>query len=317
MQRPGLISAIVVTGLALAAAGRAQQEPLLGRWEGTVEGPQGKRQAVLSLEKDAAGGYAGTITGMRGDVALRDIKVTVDTVSAESQVETAQGSLRVKYSFVRQGTDLKGKSEAEFGGQTFTANFELKRSAAASPAPASAPQATPSPEASRRPGRQSPPQPTQKQSLDYFSGRWSFRWVGRESALTPGGVLEGTMVIKPVPEGVFLEGRLEGRSKTGPMGERLLLGFDDANKALVLLEQRGGAQTLSLGDWTSPIAIRFKVAPFQAGGRRLRLNRTLAVVAAHSFTLTEELSEDGGPFVRLGNAVFARAVEAAESPGKD
>jgi hypothetical protein len=29
-------------------------------------------------------------------------------------------------------------------------------------------------------------------------------------------------------------------------------------------------------------------------------------VAAHSFTVTEELSEDGGPFVRLGSAVYTK-----------
>ena len=28
------------------------------------------------------------------------------------------------------------------------------------------------------------------------------------------------------------------------------------------------------------------------------------MIAAHSFSITEELSEDGGPFIRLGNALF-------------
>lgn len=311
-MRPGLISAIVVASLALAAPGRAQQDPLLGRWEGTVEGPQGKRPAVLSLQKDAAGAYTGTITGLLRDLALKEIKVSGDTVTAEALVESAQGSVRTRYSFVLQGAELKGKSETEWGGQTFAASYEFKRAGASGiPTPAaSAPQPT-------RPPRQSPPQPTQKQSLDYFSGRWNYRWVGRESALSPGGVSEGTLVLKPLPESGYLEGRLEGKSKWGPFGEKLLLGFEESNKALVLLEQRGGVQTLSLGDWTSPIAIRFKVAPFQAGGRPLRLNRTLSVVSAHSFSLVEELSEDGGPFVRLGNAVFSRPAEASESPAKN
>ena len=307
------MSAVVVSGLALTVTGWAQQDPLLGRWEGTVEGPQGKRPEVLSFAKDSAGSYTGTITGTRGELPLRDIKVTGGNVSAEARVETAQGSLRIQFSFVVQGGELKGKSETDFGGQTFTADYELKRAGAggAEAPAASAPQAT-------RAGRQSPPQPTQKQSLDYFSGRWNYRWVGRESALTPGGVSEGTLVFKPLSESAYLEGRLEGKSKWGPLGEKLLIGFEESNKALVLLEQRGnGIQTLSLGDWTSPIAIRFKVAPFQAGGRSLRLKRTLAVVAAHSFTLTEELSEDGGPFVRLGNAVFSRPAETAESAAKN
>jgi hypothetical protein len=184
------------------------------------------------------------------------------------------------------------------------------------PTPGAAP-ASPSPEPSRRPGRSSPPQPTQKQSLEYFSGRWNYKWVGRESALTPGGVSEGTLALTQLQESAYLEGRVEGKSKWSPLGEKLLLGFEESDKALVLLEQRGGFQTLSLGDWTSPIAIRFKVAPVQAAGRRLRLNRTLSVVSAHSFTLVEELSEDDGPFVRLGNAVFSRPAETAQAPPKN
>ena len=40
--------------------------------------------------------------------------------------------------------------------------------------------------------------------------------------------------------------------------------------------------------------------------QKLQLRRTISVVAAHSFTVAEELSEDGGPFVRLGSAVFTK-----------
>jgi hypothetical protein len=278
----------------------------------------------LKLEKDAAGNYAGTLTGARGDMALRDVKVGGDTLTAEAVVEAAQASVRTKLKLSLQGQELRGSSETDFGGQTFNSALELRRAGAApvaasgSPAPGQAP-ASPSPAAPATGGRrQSPPQPTQKQSLEYFEGRWNFRWVGRESALTPGGVVEGTMLFKAMPESAFLEGQVEGRAKGGSLGEKLLLGFGETNKSLVLLEQRNGIQTLSFGDWTSPIAVRFRVAPFQAGGRRLRLNRTLTIVAVHSFTLTEELSEDGGPFVRLGNAVFSRPAEAAAAqPAKN
>jgi hypothetical protein len=176
---------------------------------------------------------------------------------------------------------------------------------------------TPSADASRRPARTSPAQPLQKPSLDYFEGRWSFRWRGRESALTPGGVIDGTMVFKPYARSAFLEGVLEARGKFGPLGERALLGFDESTKALVLLERRGAAELLSLGDWTAAIAVHFEVAPIRIGGHELRLNRTLSVVSAHSFTLTEELSEDDGPFVRLGTALFSRPVEGAETPAKN
>ena len=69
---------------------------------------------------------------------------------------------------------------------------------------------------------------------------------------------------------------------------------------------------LSVADWTSPVSIRFKVAPLRAGSQALRLKRTISVLSAHSFSVADELSENGGPFQRLGSAVFSKA--AAESP---
>ena len=306
MLRPRLLTAIVASFVALQALA---QDPLVGRWEGTLEGPQGKRPAVLNLQRDTAANYSGTITGLMREIPLSEIKVAGDNFTAEAVVESPQGKVKTTYSFTLQGGELKGKSETDFAGQTFTASYELKRAAAGG-----APQAA---QAAGTGRRQSPPQPTQKQSLDYFAGRWNFRWVGRESALTPGGVAEGSLVLEPLAQSPYLQGRLEGKAKWSPLGDKPLLGFEESNKALVLLEQRGAVQTLSLGDWSSPIAIRFKVAPFQAGGKRYRLNRTLSIVAAHSFTLVEELSEDGGPFVRLGNAVFSRPAEATDTPNKN
>jgi hypothetical protein len=307
--------AILAACLALAFAARAAaQDPLLGRWEGTLEGPQGKRPAVLTLQRDTAANYSGTVTGLRGELPLSDIKVAGDGFTALAVVDAPQGKVTTKYSFTLQGGELRGRSETDFAGQTFSASYELKRAAAGASGAAASPPAAQAGGARR----QSPPQPTQKQSLDYFAGRWGFRWVGRESGLTPGGVAEGTLVLEAVPGSPYLQGRLEGKAaKWSPLGDKPLLGFEESNKALVLLEQRGATQTLSLGDWSSPIAIRFKVAPFQIAGKRYRLNRTLSVVAAHSFTLVEELAEGDGPFVRLGNAIFSRPAETTDTPGKN
>ena len=71
-------------------------------------------------------------------------------------------------------------------------------------------------------------------------------------------------------------------------------------------ERRRDLQIASKGDWTSPISIRFTVDPIKVKGQTLQLRRTIAVISAYSFTVTEELSEDGGPFVRLGQAIFSK-----------
>lgn len=83
--------------------------------------------------------------------------------------------------------------------------------------------------------------------------------------------------------------------------------WDEATKSLLFTEKlANGVQLSSKGDWSSPIAIRFAIDPVKIKGQTVQLRRTISVVAAHSFTVTEELSEDGGPFVRLGNAIFSK-----------
>lgn len=72
-------------------------------------------------------------------------------------------------------------------------------------------------------------------------------------------------------------------------------------------ERRGGLVITSKGDWSSPLGIQFKVDPIKVKDRTLHLRRTITVISAFSFSVKEELSEDGGPFVRLGQGVFSKA----------
>src|SRR5262245_45420292 len=93
--------AILASCLALALAARsAAQDPLLGRWEGTLEGPQGgKRPAVLTLQRDPAANYSGTITGLAREIPFSEIKVAGDSFTAVAVVDSPQGKITTKYSF--------------------------------------------------------------------------------------------------------------------------------------------------------------------------------------------------------------------------
>jgi hypothetical protein len=287
--------------LLIQAAGVAQStDKLEGRWVGTVEGLQGKQAAIATFKKEGDK-YTGTITGLRPgmDASLKDIKLDGDKVTAKTEIETPQGTVAVTYDFVVQGDTLKGKGEAEFGGQTYGFDFDMKRGGETAAGPQQ-PQPPPTP-------RREVPQPQQKQSLNYFVGQWTFKWVGRESPLGP-APREGTATFTVRPDGKTIDLRVEGKADEKPFKESAVIIWDEATKMMTVSEKlANGVQIQSKGDWRSPISIRFTIDPIKVKGKTVLLKRIISIVAAHSFTVTEELSEDGGPFVRLGSAVYSKA----------
>jgi hypothetical protein len=291
----------VLLVLLLAVAGLAQQDQLQGRWEGTSKSFQGERPATVIFKKEPDG-YTGTITGMQGTIRSKEIKVDGDQVTANSEVDSPQaGRLTFKYKFVLQGETLKGTGAVEVGGQTYDFTLDLKRVSTSTAA---------TPQEERRSNRPAVPQPQQKPSLDYFIGQWAFKWVGRESDLGPGGRTEGMTTFKLTPGGKTIESYTEGKSEEGNYQESAVITFDEATKMLSFSERRRDIQVTSKGAWTSPLAIRFTVDPIKIKNRTLQLRRTITVISAYSFTVTEELSEDGGPFVRLGQTIFSKANSA-------
>jgi hypothetical protein len=71
----------------------------------------------------------------------------------------------------------------------------------------------------------------------------------------------------------------------------------------------GNTEMLSIGDWSSPISIRFESAPIRLKEQTLRLRRTYGIVSATSFTVAEEISVNSGPFQRLGGGVFMKSAK--------
>jgi hypothetical protein len=157
------------------------------------------------------------------------------------------------------------------------------------------------------PGRVSPPQPRQTQGLEYFEGTWTFTWSGRESPVSPGprsGVVTFTRGAAGGPLTIATSGTSEAG---GAYKESGSMAWDVDKKTLTVKEKlAGGLELTSTGDWSSPISIRFESAQAKAGGQTIRLRRTYGIVSSHSFTVAEELSTDGGPFVRSGGGVFAK-----------
>ncbi|HEY7543925.1 MAG TPA: hypothetical protein VID27_03540, partial [Blastocatellia bacterium] len=251
--------------------------------------------------------YSGSIEGVRGDqpIEFKDFKLDGDNVTGQTVFQSPQGDIAVNYKFTLEGETLKGGGEVDFNGNKINFTFDLKRVA-------NTPGAAPGgPGGGQRAARPTVPQPQQKQGLEYFVGTWNFKWTGRESALGP-SLKEGTITFALAPDGKSLQAATTGKADGTAYRESATITFDEATKMLTFRERlMSGVELVSQGDWRSPISIRFTIPPFKVKGQSLQLRRTIAVVAAHSFTVTEELSEDGGPFVRLGNAVFSK-VEAAK-----
>ena len=279
------------------------QDKLEGRWEGKVQSPQGDRDTAVTLKKQGES-YTGTVLGMRGDeIPLKVTKVEGNKITAVAAVESPQGNIEINFKFELQGESLKGEGAVNFGGQDFTFTYDLKRASEKAAAPGQS-DAQPAP-----PPRQARPRvekPEQKQTLDYFVGQWTFKYMGRESALGA-APREGTATFTKSADGKSLEARISGKSESGPYQESAVITFDEATKMLTFAEKLGnGVRLQSKADWTSPVSIRFTVEPVKVKGQTLQLKRIINVVAAHSFNIVEELSEDGGPFIRLGQALYTK-----------
>ncbi|HEX4948104.1 MAG TPA: hypothetical protein VFZ34_15640 [Blastocatellia bacterium] len=300
---------LIAVVLLLLSIPALAQDPLTGRWEGKTQSQRGEQDTTVVFKKEGDA-YKGTTSLMGREVLIKDIKIAGDKMTAKADVETPQATITINYNFTLTGETMKGQGALDFGGNAMTFDMNLKRvstnaDAAAAGSGASAATARPAGGGQQR-QRMDVPQPQQKQSLDYFVGAWNFRYMGRESALGP-APREGMITFTKSADGKSLNAVIEGKTDAGSYKESAVVTFDEATKQLTFSEKlANGTKLNSKGDWSSPISIRFAIDPVKIKGEALQLRRTISVVAAHSFTVTEELSEGGGPFVRLGNAVYSK-----------
>jgi len=286
----------------------AQNDPLAGRWEGEMNSMRGKMPATIIFKKDGAV-YTGKSAGIRPNTEMKlyDIKLEGEKLTAKADVETPQATLTVNYALTLSGDALSGEGALDFGGTPFKLQLSLKRVSNDTEGPLfSAAQQAQTQQQARAQQRQPVEQPQQKQSLDYFVGTWSYKYLGRESALGP-APREGSITFTKAADGKSATGIATGKHDAGAFKETWNLVFDEAARQLNVTETTaGGVKLISKADWSSPISIRFTFETVNAKGQTLQLRRTITIVSAHSFTVTEELAEDGGRFVRLGNAVYSK-----------
>ena len=157
-------------------------------------------------------------------------------------------------------------------------------------------------------GRPVPPQPQQKPGVEYLVGTWDFTWTGRESPVTAGPRV-GTTTFTRRGTSNTLDIRVEGKLEdTGAaFKESGSAEWNEADKTLTIKETLANrAELAGVGNWSSPLAIRYESRPTRVAKQSVRVRRTYSILSAQSFTVAEELSIDGGPFQRLGNGAFSK-----------
>ena len=82
----------------LSAAVFAQQDKLVGRWEGKAQSPQGERETSLVIKKEGDV-YTGVMPGMRQgmEIQLKDFKIDGDKFTAKADIETPQAAITINY----------------------------------------------------------------------------------------------------------------------------------------------------------------------------------------------------------------------------
>ena len=291
-RRLGWMMVVLAAGLATPAV--AQPDSWAGTWRGELtSAPDASSPVSLTLVAGGDGGYTGLVDGLVANAEIRLDRVVVDgeQVTVEAATDTAFGPLSLVYTLVRDGRELSGIGRVTAGGHGFDVSLALDRAR-----------------------RADVPQPQIEPRIGYFTGSWRFDYTGGEFPPLSVGTRSGTVAFEPEPAGPFVYGRTAGDLFGEPYEETWTIGFDEATRAVVWIEQRPDGSTLTaLGNWTSPIAITFLTAPMEADGRVHVLRRVVRTTSDSAFAVVDEFSVDGGPFRRLGNGSYLR-IDGAD-PG--
>ena len=152
----------------------------------------------------------------------------------------------------------------------------------------------------------------------YFPGVWTFEWRVPDSPLGPGGLITGTETFEP-GDGRNYRAVVEAEGPDGPFtvrstvihlaGQRAFVRQDADSRGFAML--RAGRIGGDLGGFYT---IHYETAPFEAGGRQVRLRMTTRLVSPVNYRVESRISVDGGPFTNFGNAWWRKSVPGVPPP---
>ncbi|MBM3771095.1 MAG: hypothetical protein FJW27_07375 [Acidimicrobiia bacterium] len=272
--------------LSMPALVIGQGDPVIGNWRGTLKSADGTVSLIIMTIVKAGDGYAGSTSGVgeNSETALAKVTVNAPTVSIEGVADSKLGAVRVAADLKADGNVLRGNGTVGVGNQAIAVTFDLQRRA-----------------------RQDVAQTHVTQRADYFTGRWKFDYLGGEFPPLSSGERSGTVTFSTPSGTQFVQGTVDGQSMGKPFKETIAIGVNAETKAIAYHERRAdGVELMSLGNWTSPLAIVFQTTPLVSGGKTYQLRRVMSVLSETAFDINEEFSVDGGAFRKLGTAHYTK-----------
>lgn len=116
-----------ILALALVLGGLADDKDPVGTWQLSYEIGDQKRTSTLMIEK-AGDGFAGTMSWPdQKDEKLKDVKFKDGKLTFSAVRKFNENEIPIDYAFTVEGDELKGKGEAEFGGDKREFEIEGKR----------------------------------------------------------------------------------------------------------------------------------------------------------------------------------------------
>ena len=123
-----IVASALVFGLCGAAGAGDEKANPVGTWKLEYEiGDGQKREATLTVKKDGDK-LAGTMTFQdKQEAKLQDVKYNDGELTFAAERELMDMWFTIKYKAKVDGDVLKGKAEADVGGETRSFDFEGKR----------------------------------------------------------------------------------------------------------------------------------------------------------------------------------------------
>jgi hypothetical protein len=122
-----ILSAALAVGLCGLVYAQDPKADPVGTWKCEYEVGGQKREATLAIKKDGDK-LAGTMTWQdKKESKLKDVKFKDGELTFSAEREIMDNKFTIKYKLKVEGDKLKGKAEADIGGETREFDIEGKR----------------------------------------------------------------------------------------------------------------------------------------------------------------------------------------------